>query len=95
MPVQVIYIAAGLLLIAAAPLPYGYYTFLRIVATVVFLWAGVIAWDRKSVLLAVIFGLMAVLFNPILKIHFSKELWAALDLTAAALLLVTSRKIKL
>ncbi|MDO8770461.1 MAG: hypothetical protein Q7K57_17510 [Burkholderiaceae bacterium] len=95
MPVQVIYIAASLLLIAAAPLPYGYYTFLRIVATVVFVWAGVIAWDRKHVMLAVSFGLMAVLFNPVLKVHFSKELWVAFDLVAAAVLLVTSRKIKL
>lgn len=94
MPVQLIYAAAGILVLAIAPLPYGFYIFARIVATGAFAWGTVIAAQKKMMTLAVVFGLTAVLFNPFIKIHLPKEIWMVLDLAAAGLLLVTSRKIK-
>jgi|HubBroStandDraft_6_1064221.scaffolds.fasta_scaffold345458_2 hypothetical protein len=75
-----------LLVVATSRLPYGYYTFMRIVTCGV---AGVIAYagfrDRAvdqawSVLLA----LIAVLFNPIVPIHLDRQTWFYLDLAAAA-----------
>lgn len=94
LPKPVIYIAAGLLFIGAAPLPYGYYTLLRIVATVVFVWAAVISLRRKYAILPWAFGILAVLFNPLLKIYLDKEVWAVIDISSAAFLIAVSGRIE-
>lgn len=94
MPLQVIFVSAAILLIAAAPLPYGLYMLVRIVATLVFGWAGIIAVQRENIVLATLYGLTAILFNPFLKIHLDKEIWMVIDVLAAVLLLATARKIK-
>jgi hypothetical protein len=94
MPIAVIYITAALLLIGAAPLPYGYYTLLRIVATGVFVWAAYISHERKNEVLPWIYVISAIIFNPIIKIHLPKELWAIIDIGAGILLLCTKTKIE-
>ena len=94
MPISVIYIASGMLFLGAAPLPYGYYMLLRIVATVVFVWAAIVGHEKKDRVLPWVFGVGAILFNPIMKIHLPKELWVAIDIAAGILLLVTQSKIK-
>lgn len=94
MPIQLIFAAAFILLIAAAPLPYGFYMFARIVATAVFIWAGIIAVERKHITLAVLFGLAAILFNPLLKVHFQKEVWMFIDVLAGFFLLSTTKMIR-
>lgn len=75
-------------------MPYGYYTLLRIVATVVFVWAGYTAYQRHKNTLPWIFGITAILFNPILKIYLPKEIWAAIDIAAGLLLLATKSSIQ-
>lgn len=94
MPVAVIYIAAVILILGAAPLPYGYYTLLRLVATGVFIWAATVSYKRKEPVLTWVFALLAIVFNPILKIHFPKEIWAVIDVGAGLLLLAVRAKIK-
>ncbi len=94
MPVAVIYIAAALLFAAAAPLPYGFYTLLRIVGTIVFAWAAFTAYERKHPSLPWVFGLVALVFNPFIPIHLPKEVWAFLDVGAGLLLLVTKGQIQ-
>jgi hypothetical protein len=93
-PIQVIFAAIGILIVAAAPLPYGFYMLVRIVATIVFVWAAVVAVQRKRITLATVFGLVAILFSPFLKVHFDKEVWVVLDLLAAGLLMITMKRIK-
>jgi hypothetical protein len=90
-PAAVLYIAVAMLLIALAPLPYGYYTLLRLVATAVFIWAALVSYQRKSALLPWVFAVMALLFNPVFKVYLPREAWMFIDLGAAALLLVTRR----
>lgn len=94
MPVAVIYIAAVLLFAGVAPLPYGFYTLLRIVGTIVFAWAAFTAFERKSPSLPWAFGLVALVFNPLIPIHLPKEVWAFLDVGAGVLLLATKRHIQ-
>ncbi len=85
-------VPAALLLLAVLPLPYGYYTFVRLVAlaaSVVAIWlfyreAGNVEWRQVAV------GLIALLFNPILPVHLSRELWQLLDVLAAAVFVVVS-----
>lgn len=80
-----------MLLIALAPLPYGYYTLLRLVATAVFIWAALVSYQRQATLLPWLFALMALLFNPVFKVYLPREVWMFIDLGAAVLLLVTRR----
>ena len=93
MPIAVIYITSGLLFLGAAPMPYGYYQLLRIVGTAVFVWASVVAYQRKHQALPWVYACLAIVFNPILKITFPKELWMAIDAGSAVLLLVSHPKI--
>jgi len=74
-----------MLLIALAPLPYGYYTFLRLVVT---LGAALLSWlefsgARRLTVWATIFGLVALLFNPLVPVHLYRDVWAILDITTA------------
>ncbi|WP_071946396.1 DUF6804 family protein [Halomonas aestuarii] len=93
MPLAVIYIAAAMLIFGAAPMPYGYYTLLRLVATIVFAWAAFETYGRKKQYLPWIFGLLALLFNPFVKIYLPKEIWAFIDIGAGFLLLMTKQNI--
>lgn len=93
-PVAVIYICAALLFLGAMPLPYGYYTLLRLVACGVFAFAAFVAHERKDQVLPWLYGLVALLFNPIIKIHLPKEAWVFVDISAGALLLVTAKTIR-
>ena len=94
MPPIVIYVAVGMLWIGAAPLPYGYYTLLRLVVTIVFVWAAYVAYQGKQNMLLYVFGLLALLFNPIIPIYLDKTLWAVIDIAAGIFLLATLRHIR-
>ena len=94
MPIPVIYIAVAMLFLGAAPVPYGYYMLLRIVATIVFVWAGIIAHGRKKDVMPWVFGILAILFNPIIMIHLPKEVWVVVDVAAGLLLLVSKTSIQ-
>ena len=96
MPIAVIYIAAGILFLGAAQghLPFGYYTLLQIVATGAFIWAFLTALNRNDPYLLWIYLLFAVIFNPIIKVPLSHDLWMLVDIAAGALLLITQNKIK-
>lgn len=81
---------AILLVVAVLPLPYGYYTFLRIV---VFLAAGFIAFTTFSHseqlgFWTVAFALIALLFNPIIPVFLEREMWFVIDLAVAAAFIV-------
>ena len=74
-----------LLLVAIFPLPYGYYTFLR---TAMFIFCGVLIYwhyvkENLDDLWFVILGGIAVLYNPIIPIHLTKEIWTVLNLVTA------------
>ncbi len=94
MPVGVIYACAVMLLVGAAPLPYGYYTLLRLVACGVFAFAAFVSFERKSKILPWVFGLLALLFNPIIKVHLPKEAWALVDIAAGVFLLLTAKAVR-
>ena len=94
MPTVVIYFCAAMLLLAIAPLPYGYYTLLRLVACGIFAFAAFIACERKGKLLPWLFGFMALIFNPIIKVSFTKEVWMVIDVAAAILLVITAKHLR-
>ena len=80
-------ILAVLLLLCLAPMPYGYYNLVRFVAMVAF---GVMAYQyvqerRKA--LAVVFGALALLFQPFMKVMLGRTVWNVVDVSVAAVLL--------
>ena len=78
-----IYGIAGLLCILAVfPLPYGFYTFLRLSVTV----AGVMAaleLKKENNFLWILLGAIALFFNPFIPVHLDKGLWFPIDLFVA------------
>lgn len=92
-PIAVIYITVAMLFMGVAPLPYGYYMLLRIVACGFFVWASVVSHERNHKVIPWLFGVLAVIFNPIIKIHFPKELWAMIDGASAIFVLACKSKL--
>ena len=78
---------AAILLLCLLHLPYGAYTLIRFVAMVGF---GVIAvkyFNEEKIPLAVVFGALALLFQPFLKIHLGRTVWNFVDVVVAVLLI--------
>lgn len=88
-------ICSGLLVLALADLPIGYYTFLRIVVTIGALSVIVNEYDGELSPWIITFGLIAILFNPLIPIYLhDKEVWAAIDLIVAGIFSFKSFNLK-
>ncbi len=90
---KILALVAALSFVAIAPLPYGFYTFVRITVCGC---AGVICYqlwnaDYRGAWLW-LWGMVAVLYNPVAKIHMSKELWMAANVLAGALFAIAAYK---
>ena len=75
-----------LVLAVSSGWPYGYYTLLR---WIVCLTTGYLAYEdykREQRGFALIFGIVALIFNPVLPVHLSKAEWAPIDLVVAGFL---------
>ena len=94
MPIALIYICAAMLFLGATPLPYSYYMLLRLIAFGIFTFAAFVSFDRKNKALPWVYGLLALLFNPLIKIHLPKEVWALVDVGAGVLLLATAKAVR-
>lgn len=69
-------------------MPYGYYQFLIIIITMV---AGSIAYDlfeTNKKLLFSVFLMIAILYNPIIVIHFDRAIWTTLNIFTAVFFMV-------
>lgn len=83
-----------MLLIGIAPLPYGYYELLRLVATGVFGWAAYVSWKAGQTSLPWALGLLALIFNPLIPIHLSRPVWMIIDSGAAIFVLLNVRTLR-
>ena len=88
-PLTPVYLTAFMLVLCLAPMPYGYYTLIRLVATGMFLWAAAVSLKSNKQIIPWVFVLLALLFNPVLKVHFAKEVWAWIDIISALFLVST------
>lgn len=94
MPIAAIYICAVMLFLGVATLPYGYYTLLRLVVCGVAAFAAFITYERKNKILPWVFGFLALLFNPIVKIHLPKGVWALIDIGTGIFLLAMANAVR-
>ena len=81
--------AVARLLWALEKHPYGYYKLLRWVVCGASAYAGSIAFEDEHKKRVWIFGIIAVLFNPIIPVHLDRDTWAAIDLATAGVLAVS------
>ena len=90
---KTIFIVCALLcLVALWPIPVkGFYTLLRIVVTIGAV-VSVLVLIGKSHRLWIYFAGLAVVFNPIIPVHLTKELWAIIDVAAAGSFLWVATK---
>lgn len=79
---------SALLLLCLAPMPYGYYILIRYVSMVVFGFMAYRYVKENKVTLAVIFGTLALLFQPFFKIALGRTMWNIVDVLVAILLIV-------
>jgi len=74
-------IAVVMLLIALNPSnPYGYYTFLRFVCCAVFAYLAFLAFEQKIHLFAWLLVVTAVVYNPIVRINLTRDIWTAINM---------------
>ena len=85
---QISIVLAALLLLCLAPMPYGYYQFVRFVAMVVFAVMAYRYYEEKKNQWAIVFGALALLFQPFIKVALGKAMWNVVDVVVAIALVV-------
>lgn len=82
-------ICAAFLLLALMNLPMGYYTFLRIIVTIGAVVIVVKELENEFNFWVIAFGIIAILFNPLIPIYLQdKEAWMPFDFIAAILFII-------
>ena len=87
--VVVVLVAAAVLIGALGRHPYSYYTVLRWLAcsaAVVLVWRGAVQGLKWAWALVP----LAILFNPVAPLHFSRSTWQTLDVAAAVVLVLAA-----
>ena len=78
-------IVAIMLVVAVGSLPYGYYQSLRWATCGIAVFVAFKGLEWKQMWATWLFGAVAVLFNPILPIYLTREIWRPIDMTCALL----------
>lgn len=84
--------AAALLLLCLIPFPYGVYTLVRFLMMIVGGFLALHYYSRDNKALAIVFGAIALLFQPFFKIALGREVWMVVDVVVAVLLIVLAVK---
>ena len=86
---KILYLTAVLLFIAIFGLPYGYYTFLRLAVTGMSLYAAFGLLEKGSGNFWVML-FIALLFNPLIPINLSKDIWMLINIITGSYFTVTA-----
>jgi hypothetical protein len=79
----------AILFIATQRMPYGYYTFTRVVICGVAALLAFVSWQEEnstSKMWSAAFALVAVLFNPIFPVYLRRATWYYIDIAVAIML---------
>lgn len=69
--------------------PYGYYILLRWVCCAAFAYMALRAMEQEKQGLVWILGITAVVYNPIIRIHLTREIWSVLNVATIAIALIS------
>jgi len=70
---------ALLLFLCLSDMPYGYYQFVRFVTAVFFAFSAYYENEKGKNELAIVFVILALLFQPFFKVALGRELWNLVD----------------
>lgn len=87
-PNWVLLATAALAFVAIADLPYGYYRFLRWIVCAVAIASAIQLHKEQRQGLAWVLGAVALLFNPLVPVHFEKATWRIFDGAAGVAFLI-------
>ena len=79
-------VLAFILLLCLFPLPYGFFVFIRLITTIVFGYFAYDFYQRGETAKCIVSALIMLLFQPIAKITFEREIWNVIDIIVALLL---------
>lgn len=82
-------VLALLFFLCLADFPYGYYQFVRFAATVGFGILAYLAYEKGLKTEVVIYIVLAILFQPLLKIYLGRALWNIVDVLIGIGLIVS------
>lgn len=80
---------AILFFVCLLDMPYGYYQFVRFLALVGFGILAYRAYENNSTIEMVIYGALALLFQPLVKIALGRELWNIVDVVVGIGLIIS------
>ena len=81
-------VMAVLLLLCLANMPYGYYQFVRFIATAIFAYFSFCFFKENKEGMGFLFAALAVLFQPFIKVALGRTMWNIVDVIVAVLLIV-------
>lgn len=87
------FISAALLILALADLPYGFYTFLRLVVCGTAAFGAFAAYVTDRGAWVIVLGLLALLFNPVFPVYLDRGTWAFMDIITAVALVISAYQI--
>ncbi|MBQ9286478.1 MAG: hypothetical protein IJ209_09420 [Bacteroidaceae bacterium] len=76
-------ILAAFLLLRLAPMPYGYYQFIRLASMIAFAVMACQYYEQKREVLVIAFAALAILFHPFYKIALGRMMWNVVDVVVA------------
>jgi FtsH-binding integral membrane protein len=82
-------LAVVLLFWALGDHPYSYYQFLRWAIMIIGVYSAYLSYENKRIGWVWIFGIMAILFNPIIPFYLSKDTWQMFDFAGAIVFVVS------
>ena len=74
---------AALLLLCLAPMPYGYYQFIRLASMIAFAVMAYQYFEKKKEGLVIVFAALAILFQPLYEIALGRTMWNVVDVVVA------------
>ena len=82
----------AILLLCLLPLPYGVYMIARVAIMILGVYLALDYLSHKNKTLAITFAVVALIFQPFLRIPLGRELWMIVDVAVALLLIVLVAK---
>jgi uncharacterized membrane protein YccC len=86
LPLPLVIASVALFLALIPGLPYGYFQLLRFLICGVSCYGAFMAMEREKKPWMWLFVCLAVLFNPIIKVHFDRDVWQVIDAAAGLFL---------
>jgi len=69
--------------------PYAYYQVLRWIIAGVMGYSAYLAYEQKRIVWIWIFGVIAILYNPIAPIYLARGTWMGIDLIVAVIIFIS------